>query len=389
METKKYGLLKKVLLGVGLLLCCKPSQAVFGAVNKNFMDVQVPAAVVIDSETGRTLYEKNADEKRPMASLTKLMTSILLVENCDMDEMIEVPAEATWIGGSEVGLKKGDKVSAKSLLYGMMLPSGNDCAYTVGLHIGGTIENFAHMMTEKAKQIGAKDTSFANPHGLDNENHYTTARSMALIARYALKNKYINEAVGTKSATVNFGSFSKLLTNTNALLRTYSKADGGKTGFTNGANRCLVASASEADERYIAVVLGAETTKIRFGNAQQMLEECFKRYKRTDISKYLNFYVNIPVVKGNIDRYERQYSDTLALPLTEEEYENIYVKQDIIPSIDAPMQVGTRIGKIEVYVDDEKLYEKELYLEENIHKKGVLDYMKQGLRDMFLPSSVI
>ena len=118
------------------------------------------------------------------------------------------------------------------------------------MHIGGNIENFANMMNMKVKSMGITDTSFVNPHGLDNENHYTSAKSMALIARYALKNKYINEIVNTKTATVNFGSFTKTLTNTNALLRTYEKADGVKTGFTNGANRCLVASATENDRRY-------------------------------------------------------------------------------------------------------------------------------------------
>ena len=141
---------------------------------------------------------------------------------------------------------------------------GNDCAYTVGLHIGGTIENFARMMNNKAKEMGLKDTSFTNPHGLDNDNHYTTAREMAIITKYAIENKYINQAMNTKSETVNFGSFSKLLTNTNALLKTYQYADGGKTGFTNKANRCLVATATKGDSRYIGVVLGAETTQLRF-----------------------------------------------------------------------------------------------------------------------------
>ena len=120
-------------------------------INKNYVDIQVPAAVVIDFDTGRVLYDKNGDEKRKMASLTKIMTSILLVENCDMEEQIEVPKKAAQIGGSTVGLKAGDIVTAKSLLYGMLLPSGNDCAYTVAIHLGGTIENFAKMMNDKAK----------------------------------------------------------------------------------------------------------------------------------------------------------------------------------------------------------------------------------------------
>lgn len=359
------------------------------SVNKQFIDVNVPAAVVMDFESGRILYDKNGDEKRPMASLTKIMTSIMLVENCDLDEMIEVPAKATWIGGSTVGLKKGDMVSARSLLYGMLLPSGNDCAYTVAIHIGGTIENFANMMTKKAQEIGAKDTSFANPHGLDNENHYTTAKSLAIITRYALNNKYINEVVNTKSATINFGSFSKLLTNTNALLRTYEKADGVKTGFTNGANRCLVASATDDNRRFIAVVLGADTTNIRFLAAKDLLEKSFERYKLMDISDYLKHYINIPVIKGNISNYERTFLDNLSIPLTSEEYEDIYVKQDIIEKIDAPMNAGTKLGNIKVMLEDEILYEKDIYLDENIKKKDMLDYIKESIKNIFKPLPII
>lgn len=266
---------------------------------------------------------------------------------------------------------------------------GNDCALTVGIHIGGSIENFAKMMTNKAKQLGITDTSFANPHGLDADTHYTSAKSMAIITRYALNNKYINEAVNTKSITVNFGSFSKTLNNTNALLTSYNKADGVKTGFTNGANRCLAASASNDTNRYIAIVLGADTSKIRFSETKNILEKCFERYTQTDISKYLNFYINISVIKGNIDYYERKISDNLSLPLTSEEYENIYVKQEIVQNLSAPVYAGTKLGKISVFIEDEIIYEKELFLEENIYKKTVVDYMKDGLSNIFKPIEII
>lgn len=352
---------------------------------KLFLNIDSPSAVVIDNETGRVLYNKNADEKRPMASLTKVMTSLLLVENCKMDEMIEVPKGAASIGGSTVGLKKGDMVSAESLLYGMLLPSGNDCAYTAGFHVGGSIENYGIIATKKAHDIGAMNTNFENPHGLDLENHYSTAYDMALITRYALKNKYINEAVKTTNKTVNFGSFTKTLNNTNALLRTYQYADGVKTGFTNGANRCLIASATKDDSRYIAVILGAETTKIRFNDAKKILEECFNRYSKKDISPLLNFYINIPVWKGNIPTYERKIQDSLELPLTDEEYEKIYIKQDIIPNITPPMNIGEKIGEVSAYIGDEKIYEKEILLEESITKKKISDYFIQAIKNMFSP----
>mgnify|MGYP005789882653 CR=1 FL=1 len=358
-------------------------------INKNYVDIQVPAAVVIDFDTGRVLYDKNGDEKRKMASLTKIMTSILLVENCDMEEQIEVPKKAAQIGGSTVGLKAGDIVTAKSLLYGMLLPSGNDCAYTVAIHLGGTIENFAKMMNDKAKVLGLTSTNFVNPHGLDNENHYTTAKEMAYLTRYALKNPYIDEAVKTKSITINFGSFTKTLNNTNSLLRTYEKADGVKTGFTNGAERCLVSSATDNDRRYICVVLGATTTKIRFNTSKLLLEETFKKYKAMDISNYLKFYINVNVVKGKIPNYEESINDNMSYPLTSEEYDSIYIKQDIVQSLEAPVAAGTKIGKVEVYLENEKLYEKEIFLKENIYKKNIMDYINEALSNMFKSVDII
>ena len=358
-------------------------------INKNYVDIQVPAAVVIDFDTGRVLYDKNGDEKRKMASLTKIMTSILLVENCDMEEQIEVPKKAAQIGGSTVGLKAGDIVTAKSLLYGMLLPSGNDCAYTVAIHLGGTIENFAKMMNDKAKILGLTSTNFINPHGLDNENHYTTAKEMAYLTRYALKNPYIDEAVKTKSITINFGSFTKTLNNTNSLLRTYEKADGVKTGFTNGAERCLVSSATDNDRRYICVLLGATTTKIRFNTSKLLLEETFKKYKTMDISNYLKFYINVNVVKGKIPNYEESINDNMSYPLTNEEYDSIYIKQDIVQSLEAPVAAGTKIGKVEVYLENEKLYEKEIFLKENIYKKNIMDYINEALSNMFKSVDII
>lgn len=262
---------------------------------------------------------------------------------------------------------------------------GNDCAYTVGIHIGGTIENFASMMTKKAKEIGALDTSFANPHGLDNENHYSTAYDLAIITRYALRNKYINEAVQTKSITINFGSFSKLLNNTNALLKTYPNADGVKTGFTNGANRCLIASATNNGQRYIAVVLGAETTKIRFSNSKTLLEESFKRYQKMDISKYLNFYINIPVKKGKLSTYERQIKDSISLPLTIEEYEKIHIEQSIVPELIPPVIAGTKIGEVKAFIGNEEIYKKDLYLDENIFSKTPKDYFIEAIKNIFKP----
>ena len=347
------------------------------------VEISSPSAVVICNESGRILYNKNAKEKRKMASLTKMMTAILLVENCEMNEQITIDKRACYIGGSEAGIKPNDTITAENLLYGMLLPSGNDCAMAIGYHIGGSIENFAAMMNKKAKEIGLEDTNFENPHGLDSENHYTSAYSMALISRYALSYKKIRDVAATKEATVNLGSFTKQLINTNSLLRTYDKADGGKTGFTNGANRCLVASASENNLKLIAVVLGSETSSMRFNDAKAILEDTFSKYKLYDISNFLNIYINIPIVKGTNINYIDTFKDTKKIALTEDEYSKIYVSENFIDKIQAPMNAGTYIGTYTVSIEDEILYTKDFYLQHDILKKTPFDYFIYNIKNMF------
>lgn len=347
------------------------------------VEISSPSAVVICNESGRILYNKNAKEQRKMASLTKMMTAILLVENCEMNEQITIDKRACYIGGSEAGIKPNDTITAENLLYGMLLPSGNDCAMAIGYHIGGSIENFAAMMNKKAKELGLEDTNFENPHGLDSENHYTSAYSMALISRYALSYKKIRDVAATKEATVNLGSFTKQLRNTNSLLRTYDKADGGKTGFTNGANRCLVASASENNLKLIAVVLGSETSSMRFNDAKAILEDTFSKYKLYDISNFLNIYINIPIVKGTNINYIDTFKDTKKITLTEDEYSKIYVSENFIDKIQAPMNAGTYIGTYTVSIEDEILYTKDFYLQHDILKKTPFDYFISNIKNMF------
>ena len=346
-------------------------------------EISSPSAVVICEDTGRVLYDKNSKEKRKMASLTKVMTSILLIENCKLDEQIKIAKEACYIGGSEVGLKPNDTVSAESLLYGMLLPSGNDCAMAVAYHIGGNIENFANLMNAKATELGLEDTHFANPHGLDNDEHYSSAYSLAILAKYALSYPKIAEIVSTNEKDVNFGSFNKHLTNTNALLRTYDKATGVKTGFTNGANRCLIASATQDELNLIGVVLGSDTSQTRFNDTKTILEDTFSKYKLFDISNFLNVYINIPIIKGKDERYISSYSENKKEALTQEEYDKIYVSQNFLDKIEAPMYAGTYIGTYKVSVDDEVLYSKDFYLSQDILKKTPLDYFISSIKNMF------
>ena len=287
------------------------------------IEISSPSAVVICENTGRILYDKNANQKRPMASLTKLMTAIIFVENCRMNEIIQIDKNACYIGGSEVGLVPNTQISAKDLLTGMLLPSGNDAATQIAIHIAGSTENFAKMMNIRAKELGLTNTKFVTPHGLDNEDHYSTAYEMALISKYARNYKEIRDIVQTKYATITINNNQKQLKNTNALLFDYPYTTGMKTGFTDDAGRCLSASASKDNLNLIAVVLGSESSQIRFSETKQILEETFEKYNYYDLSNFTNIYINIPIIKGQKNNYIVTYSDNISEALTKEEYSNI------------------------------------------------------------------
>ena len=220
--------------------------------------VSAKSAVVINGDTGDIIYSVNSDVRLPMASTTKIMTALLLLENCkDLDEEIITTKEMVTVEGSSMGLLAGDRVSYRSLLYGMMLSSGNDAANTVAVKIGGSVDGFVKMMNDRAVKLGLSNTRFATPSGLDGEGHYTTAYELALIAREALKIPEFLKAVSTKSITLSYGNppYRRTVTNHNKLLKMYDDVIGVKTGFTKKAGRCLVSAAKKDGKYVIAVTL--------------------------------------------------------------------------------------------------------------------------------------
>lgn len=341
------------------------------------------SAILIEPKSGRVIYEKNADKRVKIASVTKLMTGIVALENAKSTDLVSISKNAALIGGSCVGLKSGSEVTLDSLLYGMFLESGNDCAIAVAEHTGGTIENFVSMMNKKAYEIGAKNTRFSNPHGLDTDENYSTAKDVAIILKYAVNIKKIASVISTESINKNFAGVSKYLANTNRLLFTYKGCDGGKTGFTNIANRCLAVTAIRNNMRLICVVLGANTTDIRFNEARKLLDYGFENYTLTDISEYMNWYINIPVIKGNIKEYKRYLRSKMIVPLKQDEIEKIYVKQDLIHLITPPMSSNSYIGNIAMYIDEEKIYEEKVYLDTDIYKKRIFDYLISCYKNKF------
>ena len=195
---------------------------------------------IYDRLSGRCLYGKDENKQTAMASTTKIMTSIIVVENCKLTDVVTVTAKAAGIGGSRLGLEKDDKVTVNDLLYGLMLRSGNDAAVALAIHTAESVEEFAKLMNKKAKLLGLKNTNFVTPHGLDNENHYTTAYELAKLTDYALKNETIAKIVKTRSSTITINNSPKQINNTNELLGNVDGVYGVKTGFTNNAGRCYL-----------------------------------------------------------------------------------------------------------------------------------------------------
>ncbi len=213
--------------------------------------VSAQKAILVDAQTGRIIYEKRADERSLVASTTKIMTALLICEQCNVLEQVRIPKAAVGIEGSSMYLQEGEMLTVQELLYGLMLSSGNDAAVALALHCSRSVEAFAIQMNEKAGQLGLTGTHFANPHGLDAKDHYSTARDLAVLAGYAMKNPIFAKTVSTKSVTVG----NRYLTNHNKLLWQVEGVDGVKTGFTKAAGRILVSSALRNGRRLVCVTI--------------------------------------------------------------------------------------------------------------------------------------
>ncbi len=274
-KTVLYCIITALFIGVFLPFSARAEE----------LDISVSAssAVLIEAESGRVLYSKDADKRRPMASTTKIMTALVALENHDLDAPIKIPKEAVGIEGSSLYLTEGETLTLHELLYALMLRSANDAAVAIAIAVGGSVSDFAEMMNEKAEEMGLTHTHFDNPHGLDSEDHYTTARELALITAEALKNEVFREIVSTYKKSLPLGNVPdrRLVVNHNRLLRTYDGCIGVKTGFTKKDGRCLVSAAERDGITLVAVTLNAPND---WSDHKRMLDNGFAAVKRVKIS---------------------------------------------------------------------------------------------------------
>ncbi|NLM10022.1 MAG: D-alanyl-D-alanine carboxypeptidase [Clostridiaceae bacterium] len=337
--------------------------------NNEDLNINARSAIVMDFESGRVLFEKNAYQKRPMASTTKVMTAIVALENGNLDDHVTVSRNAASIHGSLMHLRAGETLTLRELMYGLLLCSGNDAAIAIAEHIGGSVDGFLEMMNNKAKEIGAINTNFTSPHGLDGVGHYSTAYDMALITRYALKIPVFNEIVKTTSIQIG----NRYLHNTNEMLTSYQGADGVKTGYTGKAGRCLITSATRDGRRFISVVLFCDSRAQRALSSKKILDYAFSMYSmRTLIkSEYLG---TLPVNKGFEKSLPVYVEKTITLPLSDTEMANLYTKVSLPEYIQAPVTEKSVVGTLSVYLGDKILCESPIRAGKSIKQKTVLQY---------------
>lgn len=351
----------------------------------NLPDINSRAAVVIDRATNTILYGKKETEHRKMASTTKIMTCLLVIENCDLSETIEVSKKSAGTGGSRLGLKTGDKITINDLLYGLMLCSGNDTAVALAEHIGGSIEGFAEIMNNRAKELGLENTHFVTPHGLDADEHYTTAYELAKLTNYALNNEIFAKIVGTKTYTVTINGYPKTISNTNELLGNLNGVYGVKTGFTNGANRCLVTACKRNNLDIICVVLGADTKKFRTQDSIKLIEYSFKTFTPVNVQELVNKkfeewkHENIncfEIIKGQTQNVELKINplEYSTLPINNNSIKDLNILINCKQILNAPVLKDSYLGKIEVYSGEEVLTSCDILLNCNILKKNMFDY---------------
>jgi serine-type D-Ala-D-Ala carboxypeptidase (penicillin-binding protein 5/6) len=349
-------------------------------------------AVVIDKNNKTVIYGKNENTKTKMASTTKIMTCLVVLENANLRDIVETSAKAAGTGGSKLKFKKGDKISVNDLLYGLMLRSGNDAAVALAEHVGGSIEVFATLMNKKAVELGLKNTHFETPHGLDSDNHYTTPYELALLTAYALENNIFKTIVGTKSCSININGIPRTIFNTNELLGNLNGVYGVKTGFTNGAGRCLVTAIKRENLDAICVVLGADTKKDRTADSVKLIEYTFKNYESINISNKINEEfekwksVNekrIVIKKGikpstkiKLDEYNIK-----TYPIKKNSENDIKIEINGNLNINAPVRKNTKIGELKVFYDDKCISEIDILTNENIREKTVFDYIYEMIKD--------
>lgn len=381
---RKNKLLSLILLVAIVLLTASPVSAL--EIKKTEMDIESKSAVLMDVATGTVLFSKNMNEALPPASVTKVMTLLLVFEAIDKgslryDEMLTVSENAASMGGSQVFLEPGETMSVDELLKCVIISSANDAALTLAERVGGSEEAFVELMNKRASELGMKNTYFENVTGLDDDvtRHLTSAYDIALMSKELLKHEKVMKYTTIWMDTIRNGQFG--LSNTNRLVKFYRGITGLKTGYTSGAGYCISASAERNGLHLVAVVMGAKTSSERNAIASKLLDYGFANY--CSVLEQGQSCGSVRVLGGMNDSVSVRYSDFFAL-------ENAGVKDKIFKeillpdSISAPVKKGEKIGKVVYKIDDKIIGENPIFAESDVEKIDFWHYFVKGFENLIL-----
>jgi len=372
----------------------------FADENQGKANVQAPqvdlapnaiSAVLLDADSGIFLYEKNVHQKLPPASITKIMTMLLVMEAIDqgkikLDDKVRTSEYAASMGGSQIFLEPGEEMTVEDMLKGIALASGNDASVAIAEKIAGTEEAFVQMMNAKAKQLGMNNTNFVNVNGLPAENHYTTAHDIALMSRELLKHEEITKYTGLYQDYLRKDSEKPFwLVNTNKLVRFYEGADGLKTGYTSEAKFCLSATAKRDNLRVIAIVMGEPNTKTRNAEVTRMFDYAFSQYMSYPIFKAGDTIGKVKIEKGELPEIEIKANHQYSVLLKKgDSTDDIRHELELVPELKAPIAVGQNLGKLVVYKGDQVLSEYPVESPVEINKAGWWKLFKRTTLKLFM-----
>ncbi len=342
------------------------------------------SAILIERDTGAVLFEKDSDKKLPPASMTKIMTMILIMEaiesgKINLDQKVRASEYAASMGGSQIFLEAGEEMTVDDMLKGIAVASGNDASVAMAEAIAGSEEEFVNMMNEKAKSMGLKNTHFVNPTGLPAENHYSTANDMALMAKELLKYERITKYTGLYEDYLRKDSDKKFwLVNTNKLVKFYPGVDGLKTGFTSEAKYCLTATAKRDDMRVVAVVMGAPSPKVRNAEITKLFDYAFSQYKTQKLFDRHHVVNKVEVNKGNQPSMSVVTSERISVLLKKgQENGDIATSIKMNKNIETPIEKGDKVGMLSVKIDGHVTSKSPVLSAEDIHSASWWQLMKR------------
>ena len=348
------------------------------------------SAILVDVNTGTILYEKNKDERLAVASLTKMMSQILILEaheagKFNWEDKIKASSNAAGYGGSQIYLEPGEEMTARDLMKGISMASANDATVVLAEYVGGSEEKFVSMMNKKAKELGLKNTNFKNPTGLDEDNHYSSSYDLSLIARELLKHQEILEFSSLYEDYLREDTNNRFwLVNTNKLVRLYEGTDGLKTGFTDNAGYTMAVTTKRGNTRLLAIVLGEKEGKVRNSETRELLEYGFNNYESKLLKKKGEIVDSIKLKKANTDKVDVILAEDATVLIKKGDNNKEYTQKIVLDDIELPLKENSKIGTLEIYDGNKRINSIDLLNKKALKKNNLFNIYIDNLKNIII-----